>query len=61
MLDIDNIIARLSDKSKGPGKQVHLEEEEIKEICLTSLDIFMKQDNLLYLGTYIYIYIYIYI
>ncbi len=45
---LDDIIARLLDVRSGrPGKQVQLSEAEIRQLCLTSKDIFLAQSNLL--------------
>lgn len=45
---LDNIIRRLLDAKNGRTvKQVHLPESEIKQLCLTSKDIFLSQPNLL--------------
>ncbi len=45
---LDDIIARLLDVRSGrPGKQVQLSEAEIRQLCLTSKDIFLAQPNLL--------------
>ncbi|KAG4983734.1 hypothetical protein AAZX31_10G176400 [Glycine max] len=44
---IDNIINRLLQVRGRPGKQVQLSEAEIKQLCLVSRDIFMRQPNLL--------------
>ena len=45
---LDKIISQLLEvRHQRPGKQVQLEEQEIKFLCLTSRDIFMKQPNLL--------------
>ena len=66
---LDDIIRRLTEvRSARPGKQVQLSESEIKQLCVASRDIFLRQPNLLELeapikicGTHIYTYIYIYI
>lgn len=44
---LDNIIRRLLDVRGRPGKQVQLTEPEIKQLCVVSRDIFLKQPNLL--------------
>jgi serine/threonine-protein phosphatase PP1 catalytic subunit len=45
---LDDIIARLLDvRSAKPGKQVSLSEAEIRQLCLTSKDLFLAQPNLL--------------
>jgi hypothetical protein len=45
---LDDIIARLLDvRSAKPGKQVQLSEAEIRQLCLTSKDLFLAQPNLL--------------
>jgi hypothetical protein len=45
---LDDIIARLLDVRSGrPGKQVQLSEAEIRQLCVTSKDIFLTQPNLL--------------
>lgn len=47
-IDVDNIIERLvSVKTSRPGKQVNLEEREIKALCMRSRDIFLSQPVLL--------------
>ncbi|CAK8532774.1 unnamed protein product [Lathyrus sativus] len=58
---LDDIIHRLTEvRLSRPGKQVQLSEDEIKQLCLASRDIFLQQPNLLELeapikicGTYI--------
>ncbi|XP_027362957.1 serine/threonine-protein phosphatase PP1 isozyme 3-like isoform X2 [Abrus precatorius] len=44
---LDSIINRLLEVRARPGKQVQLSESEIKQLCVVSKDIFMKQPNLL--------------
>lgn len=44
---LDSIITRLLDVKGKPGKQVQLSESEIRQLCLTSREIFLKQPNLL--------------
>jgi serine/threonine-protein phosphatase PP1 catalytic subunit len=44
---VDGIINRLLEVRGRPGKQVQLSETEIKQLCLVSKDIFLKQPNLL--------------
>ena len=45
---LDDIIRRLTEvRSARPGKQVQLSEAEIKQLCVASRDIFLKQPNLL--------------
>ncbi|MED6193728.1 hypothetical protein PIB30_022190 [Stylosanthes scabra] len=44
---LDSIINRLLEVRGKPGKQVHLSEAEIRQLCLVSKDIFLKQPNLL--------------
>ena len=45
---LDDIIKRLTEvRSARPGKQVQLSEAEIKQLCVASRDIFLKQPNLL--------------
>ena len=45
---LDNIINKLLEvRNQRPGKQVNLEESEIRNLCLTARDIFMQQPNLL--------------
>lgn len=47
-INLDDIIDRLLDVRTGrPGKQVQLTEQEIKQLCLSSKEIFMQQPNLL--------------
>ncbi|XP_075477812.1 serine/threonine-protein phosphatase PP1 isozyme 3-like isoform X1 [Primulina tabacum] len=44
---LDDIINRLLEVKGKPGKQVQLSESEIKQLCLQSKEIFLKQPNLL--------------
>ncbi|KAL2325094.1 hypothetical protein Fmac_024152 [Flemingia macrophylla] len=44
---LDGIINKLLEVRGRPGKQVQLSETEIKQLCLVSKDIFLKQPNLL--------------
>lgn len=45
---LDSIIERLVVvRHSRPGKQVPLSEEEIRQLCLQSREIFLKQPNLL--------------
>lgn len=45
---LDDIIRRLTEvRSARPGKQVQLSESEIKQLCVASRDIFLRQTNLL--------------
>ncbi|KAI7731839.1 hypothetical protein M8C21_011214 [Ambrosia artemisiifolia] len=44
---LDDIIQRLLAVKGRPGKQVQLTEQEIKQLCLVSKDIFLQQPNLL--------------
>ena len=45
---MDDIIDRLLDVRTGrPGKQVNLTEQEIKQLCNQSREIFISQPNLL--------------
>ncbi|KAG4908324.1 hypothetical protein JHK84_056853 [Glycine max] len=44
---LDSIINRLLEVRGRPGKQVQLSEAEIKQLCLVSRDIFLRQPNLL--------------
>ncbi|XP_035547903.1 serine/threonine-protein phosphatase PP1 isozyme 4-like isoform X2 [Juglans regia] len=45
---VDDIIRRLTEiRSARPGKQVQLSETEIKQLCVASRDIFIRQQNLL--------------
>ena len=47
-LDVDNIIQRLLEvKGSRPGKQVQLEEHQIKGLCMKAREIFMNQPVLL--------------
>ena len=48
---VDDIIRRLTEvRSARPGKQVQLSEAEIKQLCVSSRDIFFQQPNLLELS-----------
>lgn len=45
---LDDIIRRLTEvRSSRPGKQVQLSENEIKQLCVASREIFIHQPNLL--------------
>lgn len=44
---LDDVIRRLLEVRGRPGKQVQLSESEIRQLCLVSKDVFMKQPNLL--------------
>ncbi|XP_057741629.1 serine/threonine-protein phosphatase PP1-like isoform X3 [Arachis stenosperma] len=44
---LDGIISRLLDVRGRPGKQVQLSEAEIKQLCVVSKNIFLRQPNLL--------------
>lgn len=45
---LDDIIGRLLEvRSARPGKQVQLSEAEIRQLCVASREIFLKQPNLL--------------
>ncbi|KAG6578428.1 Serine/threonine-protein phosphatase PP1 isozyme 2, partial [Cucurbita argyrosperma subsp. sororia] len=45
---LDDIIRRLTEvRSSRPGKQVQLSENEIKQLCVASREIFIQQPNLL--------------
>lgn len=44
---LNDIINRLLDVRGRPGKQVQLSEAEIRQLCIFSKDIFLKQPNLL--------------
>lgn len=47
-VDLDSIIDRLLEvRGSRPGKAVHLEEYEIKYLCLTAREIFINQPILL--------------
>lgn len=49
---LDDIIRRLLDVRGGrAGKQVQVSEAEIKQLCVASRGIFLKQPNLLELKT----------
>ncbi len=46
--NVDSIIERLlSVKGLRPGKQVHLAEDEIRELCVKSRNVFLSQNPLL--------------
>ncbi|KAK9724346.1 hypothetical protein RND81_05G066100 [Saponaria officinalis] len=47
---IDSIISRLLEVKGKPGKNVPLSENEIRQLCVFSRSIFLKQPNLLELG-----------
>ena len=44
---LDDIIKRLREVRLRPGKQVQLSESEIRQLCVASKEIFLKQPNLL--------------
>ncbi|KAL6323773.1 hypothetical protein AAG906_002241 [Vitis piasezkii] len=44
---LDDIINRLREVRLRPGKQVQLSESEIRQLCVVSREIFLKQPNLL--------------
>ncbi|KAM5556533.1 hypothetical protein ABKV19_024091 [Rosa sericea] len=45
---LDDVIRRLTEvRSARPGKQVHLSQSEIQQLCVASKDIFLQQPNLL--------------
>ncbi|BFG14117.1 hypothetical protein CerSpe_003910 [Prunus speciosa] len=44
---LDSIINRLLEVRGRPGKQVQLQEAEIRQLCFVSKDIFLRQPNLL--------------
>ena len=44
---LDSIVRRLLEVKGRPGKQVQLAEPEIKQLCVVSRDIFLRQPNLL--------------
>uniref|UniRef100_A0A2N9EZL6 protein-serine/threonine phosphatase n=1 Tax=Fagus sylvatica TaxID=28930 RepID=A0A2N9EZL6_FAGSY len=44
---LDDIINRLLEVRGRPGKQVQLSEAEIRQLCVSSRDIFLQQPNLL--------------
>ncbi|PKI32151.1 hypothetical protein CRG98_047469, partial [Punica granatum] len=44
---LDDVIKRLLEVRGRPGKQVQLSESEIRQLCLVSKDIFMRQPSLL--------------
>lgn len=44
---LDDIIKRLLEVRGRPGKQVQLSESEIRQLCVESREIFLKQPNLL--------------
>lgn len=65
---LDDIIDRLLAVKARPGKQVQLSEAEIRQLCLVSKDIFMRQPNLLELqapvkicGTPLALFIYLFL
>ncbi|KAH0748869.1 hypothetical protein KY290_028101 [Solanum tuberosum] len=47
ILALDDIIHRLLEVRGRPGKQVQLSEAEIRQLCLKSREIFLRQPNLL--------------
>ena len=44
---LDGVIHKLLEVRGKPGKQVQLSENEIRQLCFTSREIFLKQPNLL--------------
>ncbi|KAF5465953.1 hypothetical protein F2P56_015915 [Juglans regia] len=44
---LDDVINRLLEVRGSPGKQILLSEAEIKQLCVVSKDIFLRQPNLL--------------
>ena len=44
---LDDIILRLTEVGRRPGKQVQLSESEIRQLCIAAQDIFLRQPNLL--------------
>ncbi|KAF5736753.1 serine/threonine-protein phosphatase PP1-like isoform X2 [Tripterygium wilfordii] len=44
---LDGLINRMLEGRGRPGKQVQLSEGEIRQLCITSRTIFLKQPNLL--------------
>ena len=45
---LDDVITRLLEvRGSKPGKQVQLSETEVRQLCIVSKDIFMKQPILL--------------
>ena len=44
---VDSIIKRLLDVRDKPGKLVQLSESEIRQLCVVSKDIFLRQPNFL--------------
>lgn len=44
---LDDIIERLLEVRGKPGKQVQLSESEIRQLCVESREIFLRQPNLL--------------
>lgn len=44
---LDSVISRLLELKAKPGKQAQLSEAEIKQLCLSSKEIFLRQPNLL--------------
>ncbi|WCJ24034.1 Serine/threonine-protein phosphatase PP1 [Euphorbia peplus] len=44
---LDSIVSRLLEVRGKPGKQVQLSEAEIRQLCMVSRDIFLRQPNLL--------------
>lgn len=44
---LDGIINRLLEVGGNPGKQVQLSENEIRQLCFVSRNIFLRQPNLL--------------
>lgn len=44
---LDSIINKLLEVRAKPGKQVQLSEDEIRQLCVVSKGIFLRQPNLL--------------
>lgn len=47
MEGLDELIERLLEGRKNRGKKIQLTEAEIRQLCVTSKDIFLSQPNLL--------------
>lgn len=46
-LNVDNIIARLLEARDRPDKTVHMEELEVRDLCMKSRELFLSQPMLL--------------